>query len=135
MGMRRGKSHSRHAGDISATSPEGHALTDVWYVECKAYRNLAIDSAFIKGTGSLIKFWDEAVAQASIYHKAPMLIAKQNQVPVIVLVPIDRMTMAFQPARIATFDKLGCDVLDFKRMLKTKFAVPAVVKKRRRERL
>jgi hypothetical protein len=103
-------------------------------VECKAYRNLAIDSAFIKGTGSLIKFWDEAVAQADHYDKLPMLIAKQNQVPVIVLVPTARtMDTQFTRARIATFHTMNCDVLDFQLMLKARFTASAV--RRKRERL
>jgi hypothetical protein len=130
VGRKGGKSHSRHAGDISATSREGHALTDTWYVECKAYRDLQIDSAFTKGVGRLIKFWDEAVAQADHYNKLPMLIAKQNQVPVIVLVPATREH--FTRARIATFYAPNCDVLDFQLMLKGTFKASAV---KRRERL
>ena len=133
VGHRSGKSHSRHAGDISATSREGHALTDYWYVECKAYRNLSIDSAMIKGTGSLIKFWDEAVAQAARYKKLPMLIAKQNQMPTIVLVPIGETLD--RHCHIGTFLTLGCDVMDFRLMLKTQFKLSAVVKRKRRERL
>lgn len=134
VGQRKGKNHARHAGDISATSVEGHGLTDEWYVECKAYKNLAIDSAMIKGTGPLIKFWDEAVLQAQQYGRKPMLIAKQNQVPVIVLVPISNTT---HKAHLATFTAMGCDVLDFRRMLKTRFVGLAVRKPqpRTRERL
>jgi hypothetical protein len=133
VGQRRGKSHSRHAGDISATSREGHALTDHWYVECKAYRNLSIDSAMIKSTGFLIKFWDEAVTQAARYKKLPMLIAKQNQVPTIVLVPIGETID--RRSHIGTFLRMGCDVMDFRLMLKAPFKLSAVAKRRRRERL
>lgn len=132
VGFRKGKTHTRHAGDISATSPEGHALTDQWYVECKAYKNLAIDSAMIKGTGPLIKFWDEAVAQAARYGKRPMLIAKQNQVPVIVLVPT---TGDVPKALLGTFARMDCDVLDFKLMLKRPYKGKAAPRIRRRERL
>lgn len=129
VGRKGGKDHSRHAGDISATSREGHALTDVWYVECKSYRNLQIDSAMIKGVGCLIKFWDEAVAQAEHYGKLPMLIAKQNQVPVIVLIPQNQLQylgVAYARARIGTFHQMGCDVLDFTHMLKAPFKGTAV---------
>jgi hypothetical protein len=136
VGRKSGKDHARHAGDISATSIEGHALTDVWYVECKAYRNLQIDSALTKGVGKLIKFWDEAVAQADHYNKVPMLIAKQNQVPVLVLMPMAATWSNsgyehFAKARVGTFYDLGCDVFDFERLLKVRFPYG----KRRRERL
>ena len=131
VGARQGKNHARHAGDISATSPEGHALTDMWYVECKAYRDLRIDAAFIKSTGPLIRFWDVAVLEAGRYKKRPMLIAKQNQVPVIVLVPASHHP--FEHSVIARFPEMGCDVLSFKRMLRETFRSSAVV--RRRERL
>lgn len=130
VGRKAGKSHSRHAGDISATSREGHVLTDEWYVECKAYRNLQISSAMIKGVGRLMQFWEEAVSQAEHYGKQPMLIAKQNQVPVIVLVPASRKT--YDRRRLATFYDMGCDVLDFERMLAMPFKGVAV---RRREML
>jgi len=131
VGARKGKHHVRHAGDISATSPEGHLLTDQWYVECKAYRNLRIGSAFLKGAGPLIGFWDTAVLEAGRYDKLPMLIAKQNQTPVFVLIPASRNH--FTRARIATFHEMGCDVLDFKRMLADRFTASAV--RRVRERL
>jgi hypothetical protein len=133
VGRKGGKDHAKHAGDISATSVEGHALTDVFYVECKAYLNLQIDSAMIKGVGKLIKFWDEAVAQADHYNKVPMLIAKQNQVPIIVLMPMATTWPKtgyehFTRARIGTFHKMGCDVFSFGRLLRLPFKV-------RRERL
>lgn len=132
VGFRKGKDHSRHAGDISATSVAGHALTDEWYVECKAYRNLQIGSGMIKGVGKLFTFWNEAVLQAEQYGKKPMLIAKQNQVPVIVLVPISN---TIHKAHLGTFTLMGCDVLDFGRMLKGEFMGKAVHKARKRERL
>lgn len=129
VGARKGKDHSRHAGDISATSREGHALTDEWYVECKAYRVLQISSALIKNVGKLVKFWDVAVAEAERYGKKPMLIAKQNQTPVIVLVPISQDVTK---AHLGTFLHMGCDVLDFKLMLRQPFKGKAVSKKRER---
>lgn len=134
VGRRKGKDHTRHAGDISATSPEGHALTDVWYVECKAYRNLQISSGMIKGVGKLYQFWETAVAEAEHYKKQPMLIVKQNQVPVIVLVPIGETID--RRSHIATLLKMGCDVMNFELMLKTQsFKLSAVRKPRKRERL
>ena len=74
----------RQAGDICSVSPEGHSLTDVYYIECKSYKDLRLDS-FVFGKGPLAKFWKETIAQANHYQKKPMLIAKSNNVPILVL--------------------------------------------------
>lgn len=121
-----GKDHARHAGDISATSPEGHALTDLWYVECKSYRDLAIMSAMLSGAGLLAKFWREAVEQAAHYKRMPMLVVHQNQQPTIVLIPTAHLltpygTPKYSNAHIGRFTHLRCDVLNFDEMLKIPF--------------
>lgn len=87
VGRRKGKDHAHHAGDISATHPQGHRLTDHWYIECKAYRNLAIEGALLSGGGALAKFWRETCAQATAHKKLPMLIAKQNNTKILMLIP------------------------------------------------
>ena len=74
----------RQAGDICAVSPEGHSLTDIYYIECKHYKDLRLDS-FVFGKGPLATFWAETVTQANHYEKKPMLITKSNNVPVLVL--------------------------------------------------
>lgn len=127
VGRKQGKSHDQHAGDISATHPEGHALTDKWYVECKAYSDLDIESALMKGEGKLSKFWREAVTQATAYHKMPMVIAKQNQWPPIVLVPTAHLLSPtgiapYPQAHFGRFSILRADVLSFDGMLKLPFA-------------
>ena len=80
-----GKRLDRQAGDISATSREGHALTDFYYVELKAYRHLAIDSFLIKNTGILVQFWQVALREARRYNRSPLLIVKQNNMPELVI--------------------------------------------------
>ena len=84
IGKKRGEHLSRQAGDICAVSPEGHSLTDKYYLECKHHKNLRLDS-FIFGTGLLTKFWKETCIQATRYGKEPMLIAKSNNMPIVVL--------------------------------------------------
>ena len=83
---KRGIKAGAHAGDITAISAEGHQLTGAFFVECKFYRELSL-SAFLLGfnRGALQKFWDVAVREAASYDKEPLLIAKQNNVPPIVL--------------------------------------------------
>lgn len=78
----------RQAGDITAVSAEGHALTNFWYIECKHYKNLDIDSFCLTGKGSLAKFWKVACREAAKHHREPMLIARQNRIKdLIVLRP------------------------------------------------
>lgn len=74
----------RQAGDITAVAPEGHALTDKFYVECKAYKTLTLD-CLVTGKGTLIDFWKIAVKEAKSHSKLPMLIFKRNHWPVIVI--------------------------------------------------
>lgn len=76
----------RQAGDICAVAPEGHALTERYFIECKHVKDLGLDDFLLKGTGTLAKFWEKACRQAAAHKLAPMLIARQNLMPTIVLV-------------------------------------------------
>jgi hypothetical protein len=100
VGRKQGKDHAHHAGDISATHPDGHKLTNHWYIECKFYRDLQIESALLDSTGSLAKFWKETCTQATAHHKLPMLIAKQNNTKILLAIP---NAAAFNPYGSAIF--------------------------------
>lgn len=76
---------NRQAGDITAVAPEGHPLTSVWYIECKHVRDLNIDTFIVSGRGMLADFWRTANAEATRHAKVPMLIARQNRFPTIVV--------------------------------------------------
>jgi len=69
----------RQAGDITAVAPEGHALTDHYYIECKSYKKLDLDSFILDGKGQLAKFWLETIKQAARHKRKPILIAKENR--------------------------------------------------------
>lgn len=85
VSARKGKLLPRQAGDITATSPEGHALTDWFYVECKSLRDISLDS-FLFGTGKLVPIWDVAIREAVKHKREPMLIVKERGRPPIVIV-------------------------------------------------
>jgi hypothetical protein len=87
VGRKKGKDHAKHAGDISATHPDGHALTDHWYVECKSVADLKVDSWLLKEEGDLAKFWRVAIEQAEAHKLRPMMIVKQNRGEVLLIVP------------------------------------------------
>lgn len=79
----KGKRLATQAGDISAIHPLGSKLTDKFLIECKSYRNLNFAGLLLK-RGKLAEFWLETRKQAVHYQKQPMLIAKQNQQPIII---------------------------------------------------
>lgn len=80
-------------GDICAVDPLGHALTDIFFVECKHYKKLDIVSFLLSNTGVLAKFWSKAKDEAEKYDKHPMLIAKQNNFPTFVLLRRSRSAL------------------------------------------
>ena len=82
--VRRGESN-RQAGDICAVSPEGHFLTERYFLECKHVKNLALPGFLLKRNGLLMAFWGKAQQQAQQHGREPMLIACQNLYPAFVL--------------------------------------------------
>lgn len=76
----------RQAGDITAVAPEGHVLTDRYYVECKFYRDLDILSFLFHNKGKLAGFWKDTVRESDRHNcREPMLIAKQNNFPTLLI--------------------------------------------------
>lgn len=93
----------RQAGDITAVTPAGHALTDAWYIECKHYKSIDLPQFILHGRGRLVKWWTRAKAEARQYGKAPVLIVKQNGWPTLLLCRVSAR-MAAMPAAIVAFD-------------------------------
>lgn len=79
----RGTKLAAQAGDISSVHELGHKFIQQFMVECKTYKSLDYAS-LIKGKGNLLAFWDKAREEAKSYHKQPLLIAKQNNFPIVV---------------------------------------------------
>lgn len=75
----------RQSGDITAVSPEGHALTNRYFIECKHYRSLDLESFFIAGKGKLASFWKIALREARKHNKDPLLLVRQNRTPDLVI--------------------------------------------------
>jgi hypothetical protein len=101
------------AGDISSIHPLGHAFIDIFIIECKHYQRLQI-SSFVLGTGgTLQKFWRDTVKDAKKYKKDPILIAKQNHLPVMFLVPTATF---FAPVQFAVVSE-NCEVFLLKDVL------------------
>lgn len=90
----------RQAGDICAVSPEGHQLADIVFIECKHVKDLALEGFFISGKNTLANFWRVAVQQAKRHNKTPLLIARQNRLPDLVLQPPGGLKELTQVSRI-----------------------------------
>ncbi len=87
IGLKKGIALPRQAGDITSVSPEGHALTDHFFLELKHYKSLALRSFFLHGTGILASHWASTRTQSNGYNKIPLLIAKQNNVATVIVAP------------------------------------------------
>ena len=121
VGRKAGKSHKAHAGDISCTHARGHVLTDYWCIECKFYKDLNIDLFMFGKGGNLDRFWKQAWDAAHENEKVPMLIAKQNFKPTIVVVPLSELADFnwAELASIAQFEMHDVAILDFDSMVKS----------------
>lgn len=80
----------RQSGDLCAVAPEGHALTDKYYFELKHYANVDFASFFVKGKGQLTQFWHKAQYEADGYGLIPILIVKQNRMPILWIAQKDK---------------------------------------------
>lgn len=87
IGRAANKSRAVQAGDISAIDPAGHVLTDRWFIECKHYKDLNFKGAALTDSGPLLQFWRIARKEAKTHGKLPMVIARQNMYPTIMMVP------------------------------------------------
>lgn len=77
----------RQSGDICAVAPEGHPLTDKFFIECKRVKKLGIDAFLFKLSGLLADFWYTASHEAESYGKQPMIIAREDRFPALIITP------------------------------------------------
>lgn len=114
----KGKRMAVQAGDITGIDEIGLALTSRFFIECKFVKDLKF-SGLITGKGPLIEFWETACEQAAKYTKHPMMIAKQNQLPVLiclslpgveVLQPVPRVILPHRNMYAQTFDSFVKEV-------------------------
>ena len=85
------------AGDVTAIDLAGFPLASQVVIECKFYRHLQIAEGLVKGTGHLVQFWRRICGEASTYGKQPMLVARQNMMPTLLIVRTDSILFAGMP--------------------------------------
>jgi len=84
VALKSGKKLKSQSGDISAVHSLGFKFTEKFLIECKHYKNLEF-AGLIHNRGKLIFFWQKAFAEAINHSKLPILIAKQNNYPTVVV--------------------------------------------------
>lgn len=137
VGKKKGLDLAAHAGDISATHPDGHVLTDHFYVECKRYGDLNFAAFLCKQQGVLAKFWGEAIKQAVAHDRIPMLIVREDRGETFVIVPHEAMLtrglmghqFRFAPESwIARLHRVKADLYEFEGVTSKPFQAPAKYK-------
>lgn len=76
------------AGDLQAIQPEGEEFIRKYFIECKAYIHLQWANLIVGGPCRALEFYKKATEQAAMFQKIPLMIAKQNRLPVMVMMPI-----------------------------------------------
>lgn len=83
--MKIGITNNAQAGDIASIDPASAAFIRTFLVECKHYADLNLLSGVLKTKGTLCDFWFRLKKEALKYNRIPLLIAKQNLYPTMVI--------------------------------------------------
>ena len=91
---KKGQKNETQLGDISAIDPLGEPLTRKFFCECKFYADLKLHGMYVQTVasnpmGGIAAFWEKAVQEATDNNRHPMLIAKQNNFPEIILLSLE----------------------------------------------
>lgn len=71
-------------GDITSTSSETEFFSDLFYVECKCYKDIELWSIY-SGKGLLINWCIEYLKRSEEINKILFLIVKQNHKPILLI--------------------------------------------------
>ncbi len=86
-------------GDICNTDPEYKLLTDISVIELKSYKDLNLWSILTDNKSkSLLGFWENLIETSKIEEKSPIMIVKQNHMPILFICNSDfsdRLTLFF----------------------------------------
>ena len=84
--FKRGKQNRTQEGDISAIDPQGARLTDKFVIECKCVADLHIQRMMqLEVSGGISQYWETLREIAQRSGKWPMLVAKENNGPIYVV--------------------------------------------------
>ena len=110
--IRKGKQNTSQAGDISSIDRIGAELIEQFCIECKHYKTLDLIPGIIHNRGALYSFWNKVVEDAFAIRKMPLLIAKQNRLPSLILMTeIGACTLNLRRGKcVCHLPQWGCDI-------------------------
>jgi hypothetical protein len=107
VGRKTGTDLNHQAGDICAVHPEGHVLTNSLYFECKHLKRFTLDHLITGSNASpLTAIWKTTCKEAFHYMRIPVLIAKQNLMPVLLITTsrgLDQLNIPDEAIRIHAY--------------------------------
>lgn len=107
----KGVKNETQTGDITAIDPLAAPFIKTFMVECKHYKELGLLSGVLKTKGTLCDFWFKLKKDAIAHHKKPLLIAKQNLYPTMVIMTAEGARILANPLPpIAELPKWGAEV-------------------------
>ena len=119
---KKGKITAHQAGDICAVHELGHKLTNHFFIECKAYKDLKAATLVFHSSGTIVNFWNICREQAATNDKAPMLVLRQNRFPTLIgldMVGIDLLRQ--RRAILCSFPMLDLHLLPLSLMVESEF--------------
>ena len=111
----------RQCGDITAVAFDGYEFARKWFVECKHVKHLAFEAFFIKSLGTLHKFWRKAIKEAARHRRDPMIIARQNGWPDLVITRPNHLAHWVQPFLLGRNNGMEVDVSFFSDLLRVSY--------------
>lgn len=87
LGRRKGIDLAYQSGDVTAVHPQGHALTGIYYIECKHIKAAELERFALGLGGKTQEFWKTAQREAKEHQRVPMLILRANGRPTICVLP------------------------------------------------
>lgn len=104
----------RQVGDICSVSPEGHAFTEIWFVECKNVRDANLSAFLLLNKGPLAKFWKTARLEAAKHRRSPMVVIRARGPTLVVTLP-----GRLDATPLLTSHTRNCDVYLFSDVVQT----------------
>ena len=129
--LRQGIVNQAQAGDLSAIAPRGYELCERCLFEAKFYQDLNFAGLVTSRTGFLAEFWRITQAAARRLDRIPVLIAKQNRMPAILLCPWGCSVFGGKP--YVTLHSLLADIYSFEEVTEVPHFGPAIRRPRNAE--
>lgn len=82
---RKGRKNKSQSGDISAVDRAGAPLIEAFFLECKHLKTLEIHRWVYNAKTPLDEIWDKTLRDATFQNKQPLVVAKQNRQPELVM--------------------------------------------------